>query len=182
MKSLTPEEIDQVIRQYEPLIHHCLQKAHIYWSANDYQDYQQVASIALVEAAQTCHCHPLSEQPYPFVSYAKRRILWKIRDAQRRNYYRGNHELPTEIIPEQVSEESSLQLEQTWLDQALIEVLKKGLSQEELAFLIILLEEEMTQSEKARQLGISRKSFYYRRNRLGVKVQTILQAVGDTLD
>ncbi|PMC57910.1 hypothetical protein CJ205_07220, partial [Dolosicoccus paucivorans] len=76
-----------ILTQYEPLVHHVLKRLSINPLSSDYDDFAQVARIALLHAAHHTKVNPLSKiekDRYQFISFARSRMLWAVTDELRK--------------------------------------------------------------------------------------------------
>ena len=78
---------NDLLEEYEALLYHCLNRCYVKVNDANYDDYLQIARIALIKASQLSQVNPLSvieEERYQFISFARKRLIWAIRDAQRK--------------------------------------------------------------------------------------------------
>ncbi|WP_124059182.1 sigma-70 family RNA polymerase sigma factor [Vaginisenegalia massiliensis] len=170
---------EAIIQQYRPLVWSCLRKAGIDMKRFDYDDYLQIGLLALVQAARTSQTDPLVPPYYQFLAYARRQIMWKLRDQQRRSIPHEQAEQLAESIPEYGDDGGLQRLEDTLVDQDLIRFLLSKLAAEDRTFLaFLMLHGEEKIACQAQLLGISRKTFYQRRAKLAKRIRPLLEQWG----
>lgn len=165
---------DQLLHQYQDFIYFCLHRCMIDGSWSDYDDYAQVARLALLDAYKDSKFDPLSrdiEIRRQFMSYARRRIQWKIRDYQRQDYRNKEREIYSdEWLEAQTVEDMA---SQATIDQDLLKRLEENLNPQEIQLVVLLLNEELTHTQRIQRLGVSRDTYYRWRTNLRNKLMNL---------
>ena len=164
-----------ILTQYEPLVHHVLKRLSINPLSSDYDDFAQVARIALLHAAHHTKVNPLSKiekDRYQFISFARSRMLWAVTDELRKLGNYQDKETTVETFPIEPSPQAALEEALDWNDQW--RELLPQLTKDQLALLYLLLDDSLTHKDRAESLGISRKTYYKRKTQLA-KELTVLK-------
>ena len=170
-----PTNIQQdILTQYEPLVHHVLKRLFIQPRSNDYDDLAQIARIALLHAAHHTKVNPLSKiekDRYQFVSFARSRMQWAVTDELRKLGNYQDKETAVETFP--IEESPQLALEETldW-NQKWRNILPQ-LNKDQLTLLYLLLDDSLTHTDRAKALKLSRKTYYKRKSQLAEKLVSL---------
>lgn len=175
MKPL-PQTIQQdILTQYEPLVHHVLKRCFIDPRSNDYEDLAQIARMALLEAAHQTKANPLSplkEDRNRFITFARSRMIWAVNDELRRLVRHEQRETAVDDFPTQMAQGECLEEALHWGD--MWRKILPHLTTMQLNLLYLLLDESLTHAERANQLGLSRKSYYKHKNQLATRLKKFL--------
>lgn len=154
---------EQLHQHYQKLLHYILHRYHLSSRNEQYDDLYQELYLQLVAVAQQFDGDPLTDR-YRFTAYAKTRLCWWMND------YFKQQRPPAVLL--QVKDEPSTYMDTHQAEQ-FMNMAQSLLSEEEYEFLLYVLEEGISASEKAERLGISRKTYYQRKQKLTKKLHQI---------
>ena len=191
------QTLDQtaLVEQYGGVIHYVLHSQGYYRGHPDYEDFYQELYLKLWDLAQKFKGQPLEEQSRSrFVGYVKpalRYYLWDLGQAASLRRSReplgllangGGAEPDSELVADLLAQDLKRSETGAWQAQqggtqessqgadAFLTAARSRLSDKEADFLTFLLDPRLTDTAKARQLGISLSSYDDRRTRLATKL------------
>lgn len=154
---------EQLYQQYHKLLHYVLSRHHLSPAHEHYSDLYQELYVQLVAVAQNFDGNPFKDC-YRFTAYAKTRLNWWLKD-----YFKKQKVVtcPLEPQDEPVTYMDIHQAEQ------FMQMAQLLLTTKEYQFLTYVLEDGITAAEKAERLGISRKTYYQRKQKLAKKLHQL---------
>lgn len=168
----TNEDFEQLLDQYNPLIHRVMKSLYIYPSDNQYEDYLQELRIKLIKIAENFDGDPLVKDKYRFTNFAKRGLTWYLI-----NLFRSDKKAKDEVSLLDITfiEEDGLGLlEDSRLAViSFYEEVKKRLNSTEITLFWALLSGNYTSQQLAMEYGVSRKTISKRKKQIRDKLQSL---------
>lgn len=168
----TNEDFEQLLDQYNPLIHRVMKSLYIYPSDNQYEDYLQELRIKLIKIAENFDGDPLVRDKYRFTNFAKRGLTWYLIDL-----FRSDKKAKDEVSLLDITfiEEDGLGLlEDSRLPViSFYEEVKKRLNSTEITLFWALLSGNYTSQQLAMEYGVSRKTISKRKKQIRDKLQSL---------
>ena len=154
---------ENLVEMYSSVIYHILHHHGVFSHHQNYGDYFNELYIKLIDLADKFQGDALDDaERGHFVAYAKaglERQLWQLLKQERQR----KREIPLEnLFIQQSSDE--LESELTRID--FLANARRLLEKEDYDFLLAVVNDNWTVSDKAKMLGMSRKTFYQKRSRI----------------
>lgn len=154
---------EKLVEMYSSVIHHTLHRHGVFTHHQNYDDYFNELYIKLLDLAGKFQGDALDDaERGHFVAYAKaglERQLWQLLKHERQR----RREIPLEnLFFHQSGDEVESEL--TRID--FLANARRVLEKEEYDFLLVIVDDYWTVSDKAKMLGISRKTYYQKRSRI----------------
>ena len=147
---------EKLVEMYSSVIHHILHRHGVFSHHQNYGDYFNELYTKLLDLAGKFQGDALDDaERGHFVAYAKaglERQLWQLLKQERQR----KREIPLENLCIQQSGDE-VESELTRID---------FLEKEEYDFLLVIADDYWTVSDKAKMLGMSRKTYYQKRSRI----------------
>jgi len=174
--------LNDLLRQFEALIHKTMNRLNISQNNMFYDDYTQELKLQLIDIYHSFTGNPLEVDVdrYKFTAYAGQGLYWHglnlLRKNNRLDTFYPTDEETMDWLQGQESDsgqnfETSLYIED-FLQQA-----KARLTAEDYRLLLYLVEGQQTMKALAKRMGVSRDTIYQRRKR----IQTRLHDLKDCL-
>lgn len=144
----------QLLDQYEPLVHKVLSRMNIKVYYRDYEDFAQELRLELLAAYDRFQGDPFEANKYEFTAYAGRALRWRVTRLLRQQ---AKSDLPSEsldFIEDRPQEEKEVQKTQLKL---FLEEAKCRLNYKEWLLVHLAQEPDMGLSELADLVGLSRQ-------------------------
>lgn len=154
---------EKLVEMYSSVIHHTLHHHGVFSHHQNYGDYFNELYIKLIDLADKFQGDALDDtERGHFVAYAKaglERQLWQLLKQERQR----KREIPLENLCIQQSSDE-LESELTRID--FLANARRVLEKEDYDFLLVVVDDNWTVSDKAKMLGMSRKTYYQKRSRI----------------
>ena len=150
---------EKLVEMYSSVIHHILHHHGVFSHHQNYDDYFNELYIKLLDLADKFQGDALDDaERGHFVAYAERQ-LWQLLKQERQR----KREIPLENLFFQRSGDE-VESELTRID--FLANARRVLEKEEYDFLLVVVDGNWTVSDKAKMLGMSRKTYYQKRSRI----------------
>ena len=154
---------EKLVEMYSSVIHHILHHHGIFLHHQNYGDYFNELYIKLLALVDKFQGDALDDtERGHFVAYAKaglERQLWQLLKQE----HQRKREIPLENLFIQQSGDE-VESELTRID--FLANARRVLEKEEYDFLLVVVDDHWTVSDKAKMLGMSRKTYYQKRSRI----------------
>lgn len=154
---------EKLVEMYSSVIHHTLHHHGVFSHHQNYGDYFNELYTKLLDLAGKFQGDALDDaERGHFVAYAKaglERQLWQLLKQERQR----KREIPLENLCIQQSGDE-VESELTRID--FLANARRVLEKEEYDFLLVVVDDHWTVSDKAKMLGMSRKTYYQKRSRI----------------
>lgn len=154
---------EKLVEMYSSMIHHTLHHHGVFSHHQNYGDYFNDLYIKLIDLAGKFQGDALDDaERGHFVAYAKaglERQLWQLLKQERQR----KREIPLENL---LSQQSGDELESELTRIDFLMNARRVLEKEEYEFLLVVVDGHWTVSDKAKMLGMSRKTYYQKRSRI----------------
>ena len=158
---------EKLVEMYSSVIHHILHRHGLFSHHQNYGDYFNELYIKLLDLAEKFRGDALDDtERGHFVAYAKaglERQLWQLVKQERQR----KREIPLENLCIQQSGDE-VESELTRID--FLANARRVLEKEEYEFLLVIADDHWTVSDKAKMLGMSRKTYYQKLARIKKKL------------
>lgn len=152
---------EKLVEMYSSMIHHTLHHHGVFSHHQNYGDYFNDLYIKLIDLAGKFQGDALDDaERGHFVAYAKaglERQLWQLLKQERQR----KREIPLENL---LSQQSGDELESELTRIDFLMNARRVQEKEEYEFLLVVVDGHWTVSDKAKMLGMSRKTYYQKRS------------------
>lgn len=174
-RRLTPEKEAAFFEQYAGIVYGAMKRLGILCTHPDYEDYAQHGLMKLVEAYETYpETVDHTNSRNPFAGYAYQRVRWHLLDLLRKAQKKTEHETGLPETFDTLYPDDQSPVEESQVERELVRSMLSLLTETEQRYLVDLVLHQLTPTEMAEKYGVSRKTVYTRRKKIGHKLRHFL--------
>src|SRR5699024_8968834 len=162
--------INQLLKDFKPLIHKTMQRLNIHSNHMDYDDFYQELQIKLISIYKSFNGDPLNvtTDSYRFTSYASTGLYWHGLNLLRKENHVTLQLTENEQIDWLAYEEdaSNSMFKSDLFIEDFLKQVKSRLTDQEYLLLLYIVEGKYTVLELAELLNVSRDTIYQRKNKI----------------
>jgi len=170
-------EIDDLLKEFEPLIHKTIQRLNIKQNNADYEDFFQELRLQLIKIYCSFDGKPLVEdtERYKFTAYASRGLYWHCVNLLKKEYNTSFQTIEDGKIDwfMQKDKTTKSNFETNIHIEEFFRLAEQRLSKQDYKLLLYLAEEKYTEQELADLMNVSRSTIYQRKKRIKARLSGI---------
>lgn len=175
------EEYNDLLRQFEPLIHKTIHRLNIHQNHMDYDDFFQELQLQLVKVYQSSQGEPLTNdiERYKFTAYASKGLYWHGINLLKKKDHNSLLTMEDEKLDWLIHQhtEGDLPSESNIHIEDFFKAAQKRLSGADFELLGFIVEDSYTIQELADIFGVSRDTIYQRKKRIRERLSDIKECL-----